>query len=58
MIEIAKTAGFCYGVRRAVDEVYRLAGENKPIATLGELIHNRQVVHDLEKRRAGLSIGW
>ncbi len=50
MIEIAKTAGFCYGVRRAVDEVYRLAGENKPIATLGELIHNRQVVHDLEKR--------
>ena len=50
MIEIAKTAGFCYGVRRAVDEVYRLAEEKQPIATLGKLIHNRQVVDDLEKR--------
>lgn len=50
MIKIAKTAGFCYGVRRAVDEVYRLSGGNQPIATLGELIHNRQVVEDLESR--------
>lgn len=50
MIEIAKTAGFCYGVRRAVDEVYRLAEKKQPIATLGQLIHNRQVVDDLERR--------
>lgn len=50
MITVAKTAGFCYGVKRAVDAVYRLAETGKPIATLGELIHNRQVVADLEKR--------
>ena len=50
MIEIAKTAGFCYGVRRAVDEVYRLAEAGQPLATLGALIHNRQVVDDLARR--------
>lgn len=47
-IETAKTAGFCYGVRRAVDEVYKLA-KTKKIATLGELIHNKQVVSELER---------
>lgn len=47
-IETAKTAGFCYGVRRAVDEVYKLA-QTKKIATLGELIHNKQVVSELER---------
>lgn len=46
-ITIAETAGFCYGVKRAVDEVYKLA-EIKKIATLGELIHNKQVVAELE----------
>lgn len=46
-IETARTAGFCYGVRRAVDEVYKLA-QTKKIATLGELIHNKQVVSELE----------
>ncbi|MCH5184632.1 MAG: bifunctional 4-hydroxy-3-methylbut-2-enyl diphosphate reductase/30S ribosomal protein S1 [Oscillospiraceae bacterium] len=48
-IKIAETAGFCYGVKRAVDEVYRLA-ENKKTATLGELIHNKQVIADLAER--------
>ena len=48
-IEIAKTAGFCYGVKRAVDKTYELVGEKDgKIATLGHLIHNRGVVTDLE----------
>jgi len=49
-IEIAKTAGFCYGVKRAVDKTYELvnSGDNN-ISTLGHLIHNRDVVTDLEK---------
>ena len=50
MIEIAKTAGFCYGVKRAVDKVYSAIDEGRKIATLGPLIHNQQVVDDLEKK--------
>ncbi len=50
-IKIAKTAGFCYGVKRAVDTVYEIVeNENKKIATLGPIIHNAQVVSDLEKK--------
>ncbi len=44
----AKTAGFCFGVKRAVDLTYNLAKEGKKVATLGELIHNKQLVADLE----------
>ena len=47
-IKCAKTAGFCYGVKRAVDEAYRMADGNIRFATLGELIHNKFVVDDLE----------
>lgn len=43
MINVAKTAGFCYGVKRAVDDVYKEIENGKKIATLGPLIHNRQV---------------
>lgn len=46
-ITIVKSAGFCFGVKRAVDGVYRLIGENKKIAVLGELIHNEQVNSDI-----------
>lgn len=46
---MAKTAGFCYGVKRAVDRVYKGIEDNEKIATFGDLIHNRQVVDDLEK---------
>ena len=50
-IEIAKTAGFCYGVKRAVSKTYELVEEKEgKIATLGHLIHNRGVVEDLEKK--------
>ncbi len=50
MIKVAKTAGFCYGVKRAVDGVYREIENGKKIATLGHLIHNRQVIEDLERK--------
>ncbi len=50
MIKVAKTAGFCYGVKRAVDEVYRRIDMGEKIATLGNLIHNRQVVEDMKKK--------
>ena len=49
-VKKAKTAGFCYGVKRAVDEVYRLSENGEKIATLGALIHNEHVVEDLKKR--------
>ena len=49
-IKVAKTAGFCYGVKRAVDEAYSMSEDGGKYATLGELIHNSFVVNDLEKR--------
>ena len=51
-IILAKSAGFCFGVKRAVDTVYdqieKKAGT--PIYTYGPIIHNEEVVHDLEKK--------
>jgi len=48
-INLAKYAGFCYGVKRAVDTVKKLKAENpdKKIFILGELIHNAQVINEL-----------
>ena len=46
----AKTAGFCFGVDRAVKLTYWLAGEGDKVATLGPLIHNPQCVADLESK--------
>ena len=47
---LAKSAGFCFGVRRAVDTVYEKIKEGKPIYTYGPIIHNEEVVRDLEER--------
>lgn len=45
---VAKTAGFCFGVRRAVDEVRQQICEGKkPIYTYGPIIHNEEVVREL-----------
>ncbi len=44
---LAKTAGFCFGVKRAVDMVYEQIGASLPIYTYGPIIHNEQVVEDL-----------
>ena len=50
-VKVAKTAGFCFGVQRAVDRVYELIGSDAaPIYTLGPIIHNEEVVSDLEKK--------
>ncbi|MBE7022091.1 MAG: 4-hydroxy-3-methylbut-2-enyl diphosphate reductase, partial [Ruminococcaceae bacterium] len=54
-IKVAKTAGFCFGVARAVDSTYRYAEQgDAKYCTLGPIIHNAQVVEDLEKK--GVSV--
>lgn len=45
----AKRAGFCFGVKRAVDIAFDIAGKNKGVYTLGPIIHNPQVVEKLEE---------
>lgn len=49
-IKLAKFAGFCYGVKRAVETVKKLKRENpdKNVFVLGELIHNSDVINELE----------
>ena len=48
---VAKTAGFCFGVKRAVDQVYRQIEEGKrPIYTYGPIIHNEEVVRELSEK--------
>ena len=48
---VAKSAGFCFGVQRAVDSVYKELEENSgKIYTFGPIIHNEQVVEDLNKK--------
>ena len=49
-ITLAKTAGFCFGVDRAVQTVYGLLEENKKVATLGQIIHNDQLVNELKSK--------
>ncbi len=48
-IEVAKTAGFCFGVNRAVELVERAVREGKRAVTLGPIIHNRHVVRHFEE---------
>ncbi len=43
-IRLAESAGFCFGVSRAVELVEKAAAEGKKVATLGPIIHNRHVV--------------
>lgn len=52
-IIVGKTAGFCYGVKRAVDgSIEQIeSNNNEKIYCLGELVHNKQVVEALEKKR-------
>ncbi|MEG2018219.1 MAG: 4-hydroxy-3-methylbut-2-enyl diphosphate reductase, partial [Clostridium sp.] len=48
---LAEKAGFCFGVKRAVDEAVRLRAKyDKPIHTLGPLIHNNDVVNSLKEK--------
>ena len=52
---VAKTAGFCFGVKRAVEKVYELIGKtDNPIYTYAPIIHNEEVVNDLHEK--GVSV--
>ena len=46
-IKLAKTAGFCFGVNRAVNTVYDLIEKGERVCTLGPIIHNPQLVDEL-----------
>ena len=48
---LAESAGFCFGVKRAVDTVYEKAADSSvPVYTFGPIIHNEEVVRDLEEK--------
>ncbi len=47
---LAKSSGFCFGVKRAVDKVYEQTEQGKKIYTYGPIIHNEEVVKDLEEK--------
>ena len=50
-VELAKSAGFCFGVEKAVNTVYEEAKKGNDIVyTLGPIIHNEEVVKDMKKR--------
>ncbi len=49
-VTVAETAGFCFGVDRAVNLVYKMIDEGRRVCTLGPIIHNPQVIEDLENR--------
>ncbi len=49
-ITLAETAGFCFGVNRAVNMLYDLVDKGVNVCTLGPIIHNPQVIEDLQSR--------
>jgi len=49
-VVLAKSAGFCFGVKRAVETVYNEIDSNKNIYTYGPIVHNEMVVRDLENK--------
>ena len=52
-LELARSAGFCYGVRRAVQMAEMAAEEGRPCVMLGPIIHNRDVIAYLESIGVG-----
>ena len=53
-VTVAKTAGFCFGVKRAVDKVHEYVDAGKKVYTLGPIIHNEKVINELSAR--GVSV--
>ena len=54
---VAKSAGFCFGVKRAVEQVYKQIEEGvKPIYTYGPIIHNEEVVRELEEKGVAITV--
>jgi len=54
-VELAEVYGFCPGVRRAVEMVEEHLKKSGPLATLGAIVHNAQVVEELAKRGARMA---
>lgn len=53
-VKIARTAGFCWGVRRTVDQVMAVADQaHGPVVTLGPIIHNPQAVARMREKGVG-----
>ena len=48
-VKLAECAGFCFGVKRAVDTVYEQVKTGKTIYTYGPIVHNEEVVRELEE---------
>ena len=48
-VNIAKSAGFCFGVKRALEIAFRTAGRRKMVYMLGDVVHNEDVVREIEK---------
>ena len=48
-VRLAECAGFCFGVKRAVDTVYEQLKTGKTIYTYGPIVHNEEVVRELEE---------
>jgi len=48
-VKLAECAGFCFGVKRAIDTVYEQIGTGKAIFTYGPIVHNEEVVRELEE---------
>ena len=54
-VRIARTAGFCWGVRRTVDKVLEVAdGADHGVVTLGPIIHNPQAVERMREKGVGM----
>ena len=53
-VTLAKSAGFCFGVKRAVDLVYEESQKAEQVYTYGPIIHNEDVVDDLKKKGVGV----
>ena len=51
-VTVAESAGFCFGVDRAVKMVYGELEKNTKVATLGPIIHNQDVVSDMQSKGA------
>jgi len=48
-INVAKSAGFCFGVKRAIDIAFKTIGAGKKAYMLGDIVHNEEVVRQLKK---------
>ena len=61
-VKLAQSAGFCYGVRRAVELAEQAAEEGRCPVMLGSVIHNRHVIDSLLARGDGVTLalmgGW